>query len=70
MYHIDLLIPLETFHDLHELVDTRKATVKVGRDVLAHLLIDYTCMLQALQQHTSLKVRTEPPKRRREVIKV
>ena len=64
---IELLTSLDTFHNLHLLADGRDGKVRVDKTQLRRLLIDHTCMLKELQQH-SVKVTTEPPKRRRESI--
>lgn len=66
---IELLTPLDTFHDLHELADGREGKCRIDKAVLRSLLIDHTVMINALQR-AAVKVKTEPPKRRREVINV
>ena len=60
---LELLTPLDTFHDLHIQADTRKAMIKVSSEALRHLLIDHSTMLNELQRH-GVKARTTPPKRR------
>lgn len=66
---LELLTSLEVFHDLHTVVDTRKAFVKVDAEALRRLLIDHTCMLNELQNH-GVRASAPPPKRRREQITV
>lgn len=63
---LDLLTSVDDFHDLHIIADVRKATVKVDRQKLLNLLIDHTCLLQALPSNK--QPRGPAPKRRREII--
>ena len=63
---LDLLTSVDDFHDLHLIADARKATVKVDRQKLLNLLIDHTCLLQALP--FDRQPRAPAPKHRRESI--
>jgi hypothetical protein len=63
---VDLKLDQSAFDRLHEVSDTRRSMVKVERDYLATLLMDYSVMLAALRSSGSFKV-TEPesPRERR-----
>jgi hypothetical protein len=66
---IELLTSLDTFHDLHVVADTRRASVKVDSTALRHLLIDHSCMLNELRRH-GVQASAPPPPRRREKVAV
>jgi hypothetical protein len=53
---VNLLTSNDAFHQLHELADGKKSTVRVGRQQLLHLLIDYSVMLAALSGNNGFKV--------------
>lgn len=67
MAEVELLTSLEVYQDLHILADGKDGKVRVDKAAIRKLLIDHTCMIQALQK-CAVKVKTEPPKRRREAI--
>ena len=60
---LELLTSLETFDALHIIADGRREFVKVNRQDLQNLLIDHTCLLQAVG--SSYQVTSPPPKLRR-----
>ena len=63
---VELLTSLDTFQDLHILADGKDGKVRVERADLRRLLIDHTCMINALKG-AAVQVRTEPPPRRRDI---
>lgn len=63
---LELLTSVDDFHDLHLIADSRKATVKVDRQKLLNLLIDHTCLLNALP--ADRQPVAPAPQRRRETI--
>lgn len=63
---LELLTSVDDFHDLHLIADGRKATVKVDRVKLLNLLIDHTCLLNALP--ADRQPRAPAPPRRRETL--
>ena len=67
MAELDLLTSVDVFHDLHVVADVRKNIVKVNRQALLNLLIDHTCMLNALQR-AAVKVTGPAPLRKRETL--
>ena len=46
---VDLHTTDDGFETLHEIAGSRKATVRVDRQALLHLLMDHTSMVNALQ---------------------
>lgn len=60
---VDLLTSNETLEEISHLVDSRKSTVRVDRQTLAQMLIDYDVMRNALRS-AQFKVVT-PQKRPR-----
>lgn len=56
---VRLLTSNDAFHQLHELADGKKTTVRVGKQQLLHLLTDYSVMLAAVQGSTQFRV-SEP----------
>jgi hypothetical protein len=48
---VELLTPLDDYHDLHVIADGRRSTVKVDRQKLQNLLIDHSIMINALKKH-------------------
>jgi hypothetical protein len=63
---LDLLTSINDFDELHLIADSRRATVKVDRQRLLNLLIDHTCLLNALP--ADRQPRAPAPQRRRETI--
>jgi len=64
---LDLLTSVDDFHDMHLLADKARRSVKIDAQKLKNLLIDHTCMMNALQS-CAIKVRGPAPIRRREHI--
>ena len=63
MTTVELITAEETLEEISHLVDTRKSTVKIDRETLSRLLIDYDVMRGALRS-SLFKVNT-PAKRAR-----
>jgi len=61
---IKLLTSQDAFHRLHELINGRKETLKIDRQLLTNLLVDYSVMLAALSKTSGFAI-TEPRERPR-----
>jgi len=61
---VTLLTAQSSFESLHRLADGRKAVVSVDRDLLLHLLIDHTVLVQAVK-NSGLKIVEPKPLRQR-----
>lgn len=68
MTTLELLTSVDAFDALHEAADSRKGVVRVDRQALLGLLIDHSCMLNALAR-AAVKVTSPEPKRDREKLK-
>lgn len=53
-----LLTSDDTFNDLHELADSHAKAIKINREELARLLVDYTAMYNALRAKGLVQVPT------------
>lgn len=62
---VDLLTTEATLEELYPLADGKKRVVRVNRDALNHLLIDYGVMLNALRGSATFKVVVPKPHRQR-----
>ena len=62
--NITLLVSSDTLHELYEACETRKSEVKIDRNILNQLVIDYSVLYQAVQGSSQFKL-TEPTKRQR-----
>lgn len=62
-HNVTLLTSRDAMHSLHELVETKKQSVKVDRDVLADLLIDHVRLYQVARMVSEIKIE-EPPEGR------
>lgn len=73
MQQVKLLVDETTLKELEALADGRKRAVRVDREALEKLLIDYGVMYNAITNNRGLFTVTEPqtaPKRRRPVLRV
>lgn len=62
---ITLLTPQDAFEALHSAANSKKSQVRVDREALLHLLIDYGVMLGALQTNGCFRVIEAAGKRSR-----
>lgn len=53
---VRLLTSNDAFDQLHATADCKKTTVRVGREQLSRLLVDYSVMLAALNSSTQFRV--------------
>jgi hypothetical protein len=59
---IKLLTSQDAFHKMHQLINGRKDTLKIDKQMLTNLLVDYSVMLAALSKVSGFVV-NEPRER-------
>jgi hypothetical protein len=59
---IKLLTSQDAFHRMHQLINGRKDTLKIDKQMLTNLLVDYSVMLAALSKVSGFVV-NEPRER-------
>ena len=61
---IKLLTSQESFHKMHQMINGRKDTLRIDKQMLTNLLVDYSVMLAALSKVSGFMV-NEPRERPR-----
>ena len=56
---IKLLTSQDAFHKMHQLINGKKETLKIDKQMLTNLLVDYSVMLAALSKISDFKL-SEP----------
>lgn len=69
MSNLALLTTDTDFDDLHTMAEGRKHAVRLDREKLKRLLVDYTVLYNAVRDHTALKVSVPKPARVRVQLK-